>query len=270
MSYHDFEVSEQGGQPVELFTFVIAGVEYNFNSTTEVFDAPDGKRYLPKPFVRSTLNQKSSGSDAKVTIELPYNDPFVPILQDRSRDSVNSVSIVATHVDDPDGEIAVLWSGRIVERRRAQQKFKIECEPVSTYFSRSGLRGLYQRVCRHTLYKRGCNLNKESFLLDAKVASAAANILEVDSVGANPDGYYNGGMVRIKGTDISRMIMAQTGAVLTLSTSFSEITQGDDVEIFPGCDHALDTCTNKFNNTDNYGGFAWIPVKNPFGGSSLV
>jgi hypothetical protein len=42
------------------------------------------------------------------------------------------------------------------------------------------------------------------------------------------------------------------------------------VKIYPGCDRTKETCNDKFSNILNYGGFAWIPAKSPFDGSSIV
>src|SRR3546814_7797331 len=36
-----------------------------------------------------------------------------------------------------------------------------------------------------------------------------------------------------------------------------------DVILYPGCDHSRATCISKFNNLLNYGGYDFIPVKNP-------
>ena len=45
---------------------------------------------------------------------------------------------------------------------------------------------------------------------------------------------------------------------------------GDAFEAYPGCDHTLATCAAKFGNQLNYGGFPYIPVKNPFTGDAIV
>jgi hypothetical protein len=37
-----------------------------------------------------------------------------------------------------------------------------------------------------------------------------------------------------------------------------------------GCDRTFATCQSKFGNSLNFGGFPWIPVKNPFAGDSIV
>ena len=39
---------------------------------------------------------------------------------------------------------------------------------------------------------------------------------------------------------------------------------GQDVDVFAGCDHTVDTCDQKFDNVINYGGWPYVPSKNPF------
>ncbi|MCP3868314.1 MAG: hypothetical protein GY703_09520, partial [Gammaproteobacteria bacterium] len=41
------------------------------------------------------------------------------------------------------------------------------------------------------------------------------------------------------------------------------------ITLYPGCAHNPTACA-AFGNLDNYGGFWWIPGKNPMGGSSIV
>ncbi|GIX24913.1 MAG: hypothetical protein KatS3mg122_2144 [Caldimonas sp.] len=36
------------------------------------------------------------------------------------------------------------------------------------------------------------------------------------------------------------------------------------VELVAGCDHSMPTCAARFDNLANYGGFPFIPTKNPF------
>jgi hypothetical protein len=45
---------------------------------------------------------------------------------------------------------------------------------------------------------------------------------------------------------------------------------GNAFEAFAGCDRSFSTCQSKFGNSLNFGGFPWIPPKNPFAGDSIV
>ena len=77
---------------------------------------------------------------------------------------------------------------------------------------------------------------------------------------------------------------AVTGNVLSLSRPIETLAEVSDgygnnyggfygsstVTLYPGCTKSRAVCKNKFDNLNNYGGFPWIPTKNPFGGSSIV
>ena len=62
--------------------------------------------------------------------------------------------------------------------------------------------------------------------------------------------------------------------LLVLSITLHNIPEGLAVgvafEAFAGCDRTFATCQSKFGNSLNFGGFPWIPAKNPFAGDSIV
>ena len=60
------------------------------------------------------------------------------------------------------------------------------------------------------------------------------------------------------------MILAQSGDTMTLLLPFSLDVAGQDIDLFAGCAHDLTTCDVKFAATLNYGGFPFVPRKNPF------
>lgn len=107
----------------------------------------------------------------------------------------------------------------------------------------------------------------------------------VPEAAAQVNGYFLGGMLRAP-DGLLGYIVGHSGSQITLQrplnslvTAFAEIGYGRSygsyygglaVKLYPGCDHIRLTCKNKFGNLDNYGGFDWIPTKNPMGGSSLV
>ena len=84
-----------------------------------------------------------------------------------------------------------------------------------------------------------------------------------------PDGYYTGGMI-VAPDGSARFITAHSGDTVTMARPLASLAGGQTVAIYPGCDHLKETCKNKFNNLDNFGGFPWIPAKNPYSGSSIA
>jgi len=71
-------------------------------------------------------------------------------------------------------------------------------------------------------------------------------------------------------TGVRRSIVAHSGANLTLTRPVPEFAVGSQIRLYPGCDHTKGTCNTKFNNLDNFGGFPWIPIRNPFDGNSIL
>jgi hypothetical protein len=65
-----------------------------------------------------------------------------------------------------------------------------------------------------------------------------------------------------------RAIVSHQGSTLRLATPMPpgryNLAELARVTLFAGCDGALATCKNKFSNVPRYGGYPYIPIKNPF------
>lgn len=79
--------------------------------------------------------------------------------------------------------------------------------------------------------------------------------------------------MEINGGDDARLILSQSGDDLQLLLPFPDSILGSTVVILAGCDHTVTTCDSKFNtpsdpqsNVVNFGGFPFVPTKNPFEG----
>ena len=155
-----------------------------------------------------------------------------------------------------------------MERKRSSAQYVVTCEPLRTYLKRSALRARYQRVCRHSLYNVGCNLIKDNFLIQGNVLGQVANVISVNGLDLQPNGYFVGGYIVLGSA--KRAIIAHVGNNITLTSPFDEVNVGATANVYPGCDHTFETCRDQFNNEENFGGFPWIPGKNPFGGTSIV
>ena len=142
---------------------------------------------------------------------------------------------------------------------------------------RPGLRTMYQRSCPHVLYGRGCRLDKEDFKIPAHLSSITTNGLSVTVYKASsyPNGYFTGGMISDMDGNL-RLIIDHVGAKLTLIRKLDGLawTSADPEDIncyiFPGCMRTKEDCKDKFNNIDNYGGYPFIPLTNPFGGKAII
>lgn len=66
------------------------------------------------------------------------------------------------------------------------------------------------------------------------------------------------------------MIVGHAGANLTLMAPLPGLAAGMSAKLYAGCDRSLSVCGSRFDNVVNFGGFPWIPLKNPFSGDAIV
>jgi len=101
-------------------------------------------------------------------------------------------------------------------------------------------------------------------LYTGAVISQAANVLTSAQFSIDyTDGYLDGGYILRNGLEF-RMIATNVGTDITLLLPFEDFDVTDNFQIYPGCDRSSAECNTKFSNLDNYGGFEYIPIINPF------
>lgn len=255
-----YRFSEQASSSVWTFTSGNEEVTYG------------GERYIPTSISRSDAEVKNEIAKANIDVELALtNKVAMRWLQD------NGEKIVSLTIFERDkgGAFNVVWKGRLASLSPGMTSVTLKMESIFTSLRRPGLRARYQRSCRHPLYGRGCNLNPEDFDVAGSVSAANGKNLTIAAAGAYADGYFVGGMLRTADGTLS-YVVGHVGSSITvqrLSYSIVEEIAGGfpfDVKLYPGCPHTRQACNDKFNNLLNYGGFDFIPTKNPMGGSSIV
>lgn len=282
MSYTARELSAQDGRPVFLYKFVQGSLQWCYtNAPFKVNFA--GDTYSPSAVGHSEVKQSNELAKDSISLTFPLDDAFASQFLGYAPDQVTSVTLLRGHVAD--NEFIVYWKGRVASSKAFSAQIRLECESIFTSLRRPGLRARYQRTCRHALYGRGCQLDPEAFVIAGRVTSLTSTSLVVPEAASYADGYFTGGMVRAS-DDSLRLIASHAGANLVLSRPSDALISSLElsgygygygffygqltVKLYPGCDRSKTTCLSKFDNLANYGGFPYIPTKNPFGGSSIV
>ncbi len=272
---------------VELYKIVLADQTWNWTSgdTDVVYN---GDTYTPMVIGRSEVEQGAEINRANINLTVARDNPVGAIYLARTPDHHATVTLFRQESElegSPDTETLVYWKGRISGAKAGGSQIEISCESVFTSLRRFGLRARYQRGCRHALYHRGCNLNREDFAVDvARVTAISGVNITVPEAALQADGWYIGGMIELDG--VFRFVVNHVGTTLTLQRVWEDLAEavansgygynygyfygGLSVRIYPGCDRSRATCESKFNNLDNYGGFDWIPMRNPFDGKSII
>jgi uncharacterized phage protein (TIGR02218 family) len=172
--------------------------------------------------------------------------------------------VYRTHYDD--AEVLCAWKGRVDSVTTSGAIMTLNCEPIFSSLRRLGIRPCYQKTCRHALFGRGCNVDPDDYEEAGTVTAIAGNVLTVTE-GSELDDMTGGTLTAPDGT--TRMILAHSGDSITIMRPIKSLIAaliatpaGVAVSIFPGCEHNMEDCRDKFGNLGNYGGHQ-IPRVNP-------
>lgn len=266
MSYTSADTSIQSGRPVELFRFAHGADTYLFNSGP-VNQSYLGDVYAAAPIERGQVEASQDFGKSYLDVTVPYDNAVAQLFAGGYPDGHVTLALYRSHIGET--EWITHWRGRVVSASFSGHECTIRAEPVFTTLQRAGLRAVYQLQCRHVLYgASGCKAVKASHSIAGTVSTFVANQVFVTAASAYPDDWFTGGSLETPHG--ARMVIAHSGASLTLQAAIPGLTAGDAVTVVAGCDHTGATCTSKFSNDINYGGFRWLPQKNPFTGDPIV
>lgn len=271
MTYDARERSDDQGRPVELYTFNRDYLAWTFTSADRDV-VVDMVTYKSATLRRSAIEQGSEMNRSALKLTVPRSFPIAELY--RVAPPSDAVTLILRRMHDGDGELATIWTGRVVNVAWSNDgtQATITCEPVFTSLRRNGLRRTYGRQCPHVLYGPDCRVNREAFRVDGQVSAVQGSIITASAWQAYPAGHFDGGFVEWEvatGIFERRFIVSHVAGDLVLANRPVGLAPGAVVRAYPGCEHTLAACNDKFQNILNYGGTPFIPQKNPFGGDPI-
>lgn len=256
---------------VDLFKIISSGTTYLLTSAAKS-QVHELETYLPTAIGRGGIQSKSELSKASLDVRIALDHALAQALLTAWAETVTTLTVFSKRTAATD----VIWKGRLSTIVPEDDHVKMVFESIYTSMRRPGLRARYLKSCRHALYGRGCGLDPAPFAVAATVSAITGLTVTSAAADALADGYFTGGMLAAPDGTFS-YISKHVGAALTmnrisgnLAAAFASSGPGLAVTLYPGCDKSYLTCEGKFLNDDNYGGFDYIPEKNPMGGSSIV
>lgn len=253
---------------VELFRIITDETVWTLTSsdTDQIYNSGTGDELYQKTAIQRTdVEQKKELTKASVTVKIPIDHPFSTFLLSSFFEQLISLTIF----ERIDSTTSVFWKGRLASIQPANAELSLVFESIFTSLRRPGLRATFQRNCRFALYGKGCNLNPATFAMPGTMTAISANVLTVTEADAQVDGYFTGGMVGAPDGSLS-YIVSHVGSQIVIQRISAALLQAfaltgpaTTITMYPGCDHSRLTCHTKFSNVLNYGGFDWIPNKNP-------
>lgn len=269
-------------RPVTLYRFdrqhlswLYAAGERDVDVADETFTAAPG---VTRSGIRDGGNEKQSEVQIRVPYLLdPATDEYPPTqpLGDNWRpyppgDEI-LVTIMETQVSDPEGELAVVWTGHVMQPEFTDTELTLICSPGRLGTRKSGMIPRFSRSCWVPWGSQGrglCNVIVEDFALPATLTSGGGLVVTADEFASLPDGRLHGGFIRWERTDglvERRDIRAHTGDTIILAYGATDLAEGLEVIAYPGCAHNEADCAY-FNNLPNYAGIRTMPTVSAFDG----
>jgi hypothetical protein len=269
LTFQAFETSTEAGCPVEVFRFQVGSTEYYYTSAEDEVTLAS-QLYVPKAISRADNAEGPANRDHDFAVVLPTSDPVAQFFTGNLPGKRVRLTVSRFHRDDtPTPEVVVIFDGRVMSAgfRKKLKETVLTARPLLSSVGRVMPARTCQSQCNHTLYDPNtCKVDDTdpAFRAAAKnVAGQSGNLLAVGGLGAYAAGWFTGGYVEDIANSDFRTILDDDGAGnLTLLLPFA--TQPSTVNVFAGCAHDIAVCKSKFDNVINFGGFAFVPRKNPF------
>lgn len=274
MTYNASETSLESGTPVELYRFDIGGTLFLRTSADDDFtvSAPDPFQgvYTSTTITRNKVKQTSQrGQNGALEIKTLASDEIVTRYISIPPGQRAELTIIRIHRDDGDAETLTYWEGvlRTLAFEGEAREVVMRVDQTTAATNRQIPRFTFSATCNHTHYDGRCKVDKDSaaFKKDLVVSAQNGNVYTLTGAGAFGADFFERGYLEFNGD--FRSILSQSGDDLTVILPFSSSPVGSTISARAGCKLRIATdCDTKFSNSLNFGGFPYIPTKNPFEG----
>lgn len=269
MTFIANELSNYGGRPVLLYTFVRNTATWRY-TTADQDHAFDGVSYTAVPISDQGVRQSGDAAQDELMIRLPAALPVVQMF--RSIPPSERVGVTVRRLHWQDSEAPIMWTGQVNRVKRvADSMAEVYCQSLAATLQRGGLRLTWQRNCPHMLYDTSCGVNRADYAVTATVAEKDGQSIAATAWSGTPEPHFIGGFIQWTTTDgfvERRGIRGQSGGILILLGGTDGIAVGTSVTAYPGCGRSRSICNDKFGNITNFGGFD-LPGVSPFNGDPV-
>jgi uncharacterized phage protein (TIGR02218 family) len=261
MSYSAIETSVHSGAPAELYLFSYDGQNYSYTSSTRTLII-SSQTYVPAVIERDKIVWNMQLSSKPLLLTVTSDFPPALFFKGFPPETDVGLTIFRYHITDTAKESIILWKGRVRGVTWQESGAIMTCDNFISTLSKTGPRLQYQYMCNHVLYGIPCGISAASFSTDVTLYNVSGVNLYSTALAGYADDWFKGGYVRF-GKEY-RMITYHVGDRITIAVSLSEVKSNSVVKVTAGCGHTFSICETKFSNYTRYGGFPFVPNRNPF------
>ena len=264
MSFDALEQQGSGAQPYELYLFQGTGIFFALTNADEPITYL-GNVYEPTTITRTEMEQSNEVVSGQLKVYIPDSHPLAALLLPYLPTSPIALTVFGSHYSDT--ETVVLFTGTVASARFTDQ-CELVCNSAQYLLQRKIPRQLYQSPCGHVFGDAGCTIDLVAHTYPGTVNTidSTGTVLNITGFASLPDS-LQGGYLRVG--NAVRMIVAQSGANITLLSPIPGLQVGNSVLGTAGCQLTFAACQG-YSNSFNFLGFDLIPEINPFDGSASV
>ncbi len=284
MAFDTLEESVEDAQPVELFKF--SNLEDVFTYTSGqipvIFMA---ETYTPRPVTRGPDDVQTLDAKRQMVVKMPVDDPFIARYIATLPATQDQFQLWRLHTSDtPTPEVREIFCGKVSNVAISGNEALVNILSFGSILGRTIPQQTTRNLCNHVLYDTRCKVVDTSFSMATTVTSISSDGLTITIDGGTnvifdtglqlsaqltaDAAYFDGGLLQrsVLEARMARSVTDVGGNVadIVVLIPFATISVGSTLDLFAGCDHQFPTCRTKFTNQRNYGGFPYVPTKNPF------
>lgn len=266
-TFDQLESSQEGSNPFELYEFILGGVSFFYTSAEDEITVGLNV-FTPIAISRGKLGQSGDQSTRTLTISMPTETaisqkyrkipPGEKAVVNVFRFQRNESPAFATEI--------LLFKGLVATCRFPNDGNTAEFAVRSVESSLNFNIPLYNfgGMCQLLLYSTACGADPTVFDHLGTCTSTSGDTITIDGLNASGLSMASG-YIRPTGVNDFRMVLSQSGDVVTLLLPFQLDPTGQTMQAFAGCDHLIEgDCATTFDRVNDYRGYAFVPSRDIF------
>ena len=269
--YTGDERSLTNAGPEELYLFNEADTNFWAFTSSDSDILFSGRTYQAVLIKRGNINLNANSLKTQLELEVAINNSFVINFRNGPIERPVQLTIYRRHNYSPT-DFVTYWDGFVRAVKFNPKRAGIIAGLRTVSMKRLGLMLKYQRTCGLALYSTRCGILKADtdFFVTGTVLTVDSVTITATEFGTEVDGWFLGGSFRTNDFSMNQKIVFHEGTTIRVSRAVASLEVGDAFTARAGCDWARATCRNKFANELNYGGYPYLPNKNPFEGDAIL
>lgn len=272
MSFSGLENSLSAGRPVRLYQFSRGVLRWSYCSADRnVEHQGQVFRTIAGGISDDGIRQGGSDGVRNLRIMAPADLEVAQFYRGIPPSDAIDLVIFDRHVGE--SEFRVSWVGEVQSVGwPAVDRCQIVCNPETVSMGQQGLRLAWERSCPHSLYERGCGVNRDLFRVEGVITYLDGAIVGASAFATKPNGWFVAGYIEWSlgsGVWERRAIEGHLEGILAVFGGTSGLALGMNIRAYAGCTQTIGTCHSKFGNKANFGGIPHLPGRSPFDGNPI-